>query len=87
MKFTDLISANFSRKAELVIVVVAGISYVCGLDTVDAAILRWSILAIAWIGTLGVTAQAVIDFKHPRPKDSDMPVPSGRGIDSEVQIL
>ena len=66
MDFKDLINSNFSRKAELVVVTIAGIAYVAGLDVVDPTIIIRAIYTVACVGALGVSCQAVIDFAHPK---------------------
>jgi len=41
MDIKQLINSNFSRKAELVIVTIAGLSYVAGLEVADVVLIRW----------------------------------------------
>lgn len=68
MEFKDLIDRNWSRKAELVIVTIAGIAYVSQQEGIEEGIAELAIWTMAAVGSLGIVAQAVIDWKSPKDK-------------------
>jgi len=72
MNWKDLINSNFSRKAEIVIVTIAALTYL-GTVKPEAAdtFVKWAIIAVAWIGTIGIAAQWSIDYKFGRQEQSE----------------
>lgn len=78
MDFKELVNSNFSRKAELVVVTIAGICYVAGLDVVDGTIITLAIKAVTIVGGLGIFCQAVIDFFHPKHQNGNTIAPPVR---------
>lgn len=69
MKFFEFLNTNFSRKAEIVIVTIAALVYIGTFQSdqgkvVDPDIIRLAIYGVAWIGTLGISVQAAVDWKN-----------------------
>ena len=71
MKFTEFLNANISRKAEVVIVTIAALVFIgrqgeIVLSAEQVELVKWSIVAISIVGLVGIIAQAILDFKHPK---------------------
>jgi hypothetical protein len=71
MNLIELFNKSYSRKAAVVILAIAALAYIGTAQsdegkTIDTVIIKWAILAIAWVASLGIFTQALIDWKHPK---------------------
>ncbi len=73
MDFKDLINSHFSRKAELVVVTIVGVVMVARIAEIPEKVVLCAIAGIVWTGTLGISWQGVIDYKHPK-QQTDAPL-------------
>jgi len=79
MNFMDFIGKSYSRKAAVVIVAIAALTYIATIKieqgvTLDPAIIKWSVIAIGWIGTLGIIAQAAVDWRKPKSEQPEQEI-------------
>ena len=73
MTFTEFLgSRNWSRKAQIVLLTIAGIVWVCQINDIEANVRIYACLMIFGTGLAGVLAQAVLDWKHPKRRNGDL---------------
>jgi len=70
MNFWEIFTKNYSRKAAVVIIAIAALTYIAILQAeegkvIDQALARLAIYGIAWLGTCGIAAQAFLDWQKP----------------------
>ena len=75
MKLTELINSNFSRKAEIVIATIAALVWVGTIQADEGKVIFPEIVKLAlWgiigVGSFGIFAQGVIDWKFGRDKEN-----------------
>ena len=71
MKWKDLISNNFSRKAEIVLIMIAALVYVGTIQAdegkvISSEIVKLAIHGIFFIGLAGIISQTIIDWCWPK---------------------
>ena len=71
MNFWELFTKNYSRKAAVVIIAIAALTYIAVLQAeegkvIDQALAELAIYGITLLGVLGITAQAILDWRKPK---------------------
>jgi len=91
MNFMEICSKFYSRKAAVVIVSIAALTYIAVLQAeadkqIDQQLARLAIYGIAWLGTLGIVAQGVIDWRNPN-QTAEEPVKPEETINQGIKSL
>jgi hypothetical protein len=76
MEFKELLAKNWSRKAEIILIAIAGVCFVAELcEGISERALLTAIITMGALGLVGLAAQFAIDWKWgPRDKANGSPI-------------
>ncbi|HUV67892.1 MAG TPA: hypothetical protein VMW24_28640 [Sedimentisphaerales bacterium] len=89
MDWKNVIDKNWSRKAQLVLLTLATIVILARTADVDAEILKLALVISGIVGLVGLIAQTVLDWKHPKNNGhlveaTLMDIPAGVATPEEI---
>ena len=78
MNFWEIFTKNYSRKAAVVIISIAALTYIAVLQAeegkqIDQPLAKLAIYGISWLGTCGIVAQGVLDWRKPKEEEPSEP--------------